>query len=57
MIEADHADAVVVGRALIANPDLVGRRQNGHPENEPWRELFYGPSAEGYADYPFLQTD
>ncbi|MFD9431983.1 alkene reductase [Streptomyces sp. NPDC060002] len=56
-IEADHADAVVVGRALIANPDLVERWQNGHPENEPRPELFYAPSAEGYTDYPFLQAD
>jgi 2,4-dienoyl-CoA reductase-like NADH-dependent reductase (Old Yellow Enzyme family) len=56
LIEADHADAVVVGRALIANPDLVERWQNGHPENEPRPELFYAPSAEGYTDYPFLQA-
>ncbi|MEU5637433.1 hypothetical protein ACH47C_40395 [Streptomyces rishiriensis] len=55
-IEADHADAVVVGRALIANPDLVARWQGGHPENEPRPELFYGPGAEGYTDYPFLET-
>lgn len=53
-IEADHADAVVVGRALIANPDLVERWQNGHAENEPRPELFYAPGAEGYTDYPFL---
>jgi 2,4-dienoyl-CoA reductase-like NADH-dependent reductase (Old Yellow Enzyme family) len=56
LIEADHADAVVVGRALIANPDLVERWQNGHPENEPRPELFYAPGAEGYTDYPFLQA-
>lgn len=55
-IEADHADAVVVGRALIANPDLVERWQGGHPENEPRPELFYGPGAEGYTDYPFLES-
>jgi 2,4-dienoyl-CoA reductase-like NADH-dependent reductase (Old Yellow Enzyme family) len=55
-IEADHADAVAVGRALIANPDLVERWQGGHPENEPRPELFYGPGAEGYTDYPFLEA-
>lgn len=55
-IEAGHADAVVVGRALIANPDLVERWQGGHPENEPRPELFYGPGAEGYTDYPFLEA-
>ncbi|TDT97893.1 2,4-dienoyl-CoA reductase-like NADH-dependent reductase (Old Yellow Enzyme family) [Streptomyces sp. 846.5] len=55
-IEADRADAVVVGRALIANPDLVERWQGGHPENEPRPELFYVPGPEGYTDYPSLQT-
>ncbi|MET8981400.1 alkene reductase [Streptomyces sp. NPDC004539] len=55
-IEADHADAVVVGRAIIANPDLVQRWRGGHPENEPRPELFYAPGAEGYTDYPFLET-
>ncbi|QEV21859.1 alkene reductase [Streptomyces alboniger] len=53
-IEADHADAVVVGRALIANPDLVERWRGGHPENESRPELFYTQGAEGYTDYPFL---
>lgn len=55
-IEADEADAVAVGRALIANPDLVERWQGGHPENEPRPELFYAPGGEGYTDYPFFQT-
>ncbi|MFI7406020.1 hypothetical protein ACIBW9_37080 [Streptomyces sp. NPDC049541] len=55
-IEAGHADAVAVGRALIANPDLVERWQGGHPENEPRPELFYGPGAEGYTDYPFHEA-
>ncbi|MGY1497053.1 alkene reductase [Streptomyces sp. QTS52] len=56
-IEADHADAVVVGRAIIANPDLVERWQGGHPENEPRPELFYVSGAEGYTDYPYLQAN
>jgi N-ethylmaleimide reductase len=51
-IEDGHADAVVVGRALIANPDLVERWHGGHPENEPRPELFYASVAEGYTDYP-----
>ena len=55
-IEADHADAVVVGRALIANPDLIERWQGGHPQNYLRQELFYAPGAEGYTDYPFLQA-
>jgi N-ethylmaleimide reductase len=57
LIDADHADAAVVGRALIANPDLVERWQNGYPENEPRPEHFYAPHAEGYTDYPFLAAN
>ncbi|GAA2253711.1 alkene reductase [Streptomyces ruber] len=56
LIEAAHADAVAVGRAVIANPDLVERWQGEHPENEPRPELFYAPGAEGYTDYPALRA-
>ncbi|MCI2236892.1 alkene reductase [Paenibacillus sp. TRM 82003] len=48
------ADAVAVGRMLIANPDLVERWAGGHPENEPNPATFYAPGATGYTDYPFL---
>jgi 2,4-dienoyl-CoA reductase-like NADH-dependent reductase (Old Yellow Enzyme family) len=48
------ADAVAVGRLAIANPDLVERWRNGHPENEPNPATFYGDGAEGYTDYPRL---
>ncbi len=33
LIDAAHADVVAVGRALIANPDLVERWAGQHPEN------------------------
>ncbi|GAA4812847.1 alkene reductase [Streptomyces ziwulingensis] len=56
LIEAAHADAVAVGRAVIANPDLVERWQGEHPENEPRPALFYTPGAEGYTDYPALRA-
>jgi 2,4-dienoyl-CoA reductase-like NADH-dependent reductase (Old Yellow Enzyme family) len=56
LIEAAHADAVAVGRAVIANPDLVERWQGEHPENEPRPALFYAPGAEGYTDYPALRA-
>ncbi|MGY1855788.1 alkene reductase [Modestobacter sp. SYSU DS0290] len=55
LIEAAHAEAVAVGRAAIANPDLVQRWQGEHPENEPNAALFYAAGAEGYTDYPTLQ--
>ena len=51
---AAHADAVAVGRAVIANPDLVERWRGQHPENEPNPATFYGTGPEGYTDYPTL---
>jgi len=56
LIEAAHADAVAVGRAVIANPDLVERWAGQHPENEPKAHLFYASGAEGYTDYPALRA-
>jgi 2,4-dienoyl-CoA reductase-like NADH-dependent reductase (Old Yellow Enzyme family) len=56
LIEASHADAVAVGRAVIANPDLVERWAGEHPENEPNAATFYAAGAEGYTDYPFLEA-
>jgi 2,4-dienoyl-CoA reductase-like NADH-dependent reductase (Old Yellow Enzyme family) len=56
LIEAAHAEAVAVGRAVIANPDLVERWAGEHPENEPKAHLFYANGAEGYTDYPFLEA-
>jgi N-ethylmaleimide reductase len=56
LIEAAHADAVAVGRAAIANPDLVERWAGEHPENEPKTHLFYASGAEGYTDYPTLKA-
>ncbi len=48
------ADAVVVGRPFLANPDLPRRWREGAELNEPNSETFYGGGAEGYTDYPFL---
>ena len=47
LIEAAHADVVAVGRAVIANPDLVERWQGEHPENAPNAATFYAAGAEG----------
>ncbi|MFT2816752.1 alkene reductase [Leifsonia sp. A12D58] len=54
LVEASHADAVAVGRLVIANPDLVERWQGSLLENEPNQSTFYGSGAEGYTDYPSL---
>ncbi|MGN6446571.1 alkene reductase [Amnibacterium sp.] len=56
LVEAAHADAVAVGRAVIANPDLVDRWRNEAPENAPRPEHFYTAGAEGYTDYPRLSA-
>lgn len=56
LVEESHADAVVVGRLAIANPDLVERWHGSHPENEPNPSTFYAEGAEGYTDYPRLSA-
>ncbi len=48
------ADAVVVGRQFLANPDLADRWRKGAELNEPDQATFYGGGAEGYTDYPTL---
>jgi 2,4-dienoyl-CoA reductase-like NADH-dependent reductase (Old Yellow Enzyme family) len=51
-----HADVVAVGRQVIANPDLVARWRDDRELNEPNPSTFYGPTAEGYTDYPALAS-
>lgn len=53
ILDEGLADAVVVGRPFLANPDLVRRWAEGLDENEPNPDTFYGGGAEGYTDYPF----
>lgn len=55
IVEDDLADASVVGRELIANPDLVRRWQEGLELNEPDSSTFYVGGAHGYTDYPFAE--
>ena len=52
LIEEGHADAIVVGRPAIANPDLARRWQEDLPLNTPDPLTFYTDGAEGYTDYP-----
>jgi N-ethylmaleimide reductase len=54
LISDAHAEAVAVGRLVIANPDLVERWSGEHPENVPNPATFYAAGAEGYTDYPAL---
>ena len=53
LMDSGRADAVSVGRQLIANPDLVRRWKDGLELNEPNAETFYGGGEVGYTDYPF----
>jgi N-ethylmaleimide reductase len=56
LIADGWADAVAAGRPVIANPDLVERWRRGSELNEPRPALFYGTTAEGYTDYPSLES-
>lgn len=53
IVEEGLADAAVVGRMLLANPDLVRRWREGLELNTPDMDTFYTPGAHGYIDYPF----
>jgi N-ethylmaleimide reductase len=46
--------AVAVGRAFLANPDLIDRLILGAELNEPDVATFYAPGPVGYIDYPTL---
>lgn len=59
LINDGHADAVVVGRATISNPDLALRWEKDLPLNEADATTFYGEGAHGaagYTDYPLYQS-
>jgi N-ethylmaleimide reductase len=49
-----QADLIAMGRAFLANPDLVERLRGGQPLNAPDPDTFYTPGAQGYTDYPAL---
>jgi N-ethylmaleimide reductase len=46
--------AAAVGRAFLANPDLIDRLRMGAELNEPDVATFYAPGPSGYIDYPTL---
>lgn len=56
MLEQGVIDAVAFGRDFIANPDLVARLASDAALNPQRPELFYGGGAEGYTDYPLLDS-
>jgi 2,4-dienoyl-CoA reductase-like NADH-dependent reductase (Old Yellow Enzyme family) len=54
IVEDGHADAVAIGRPIIANPDLVADWSEGRAANAADRRTSYGPDARGFNDYPAL---
>jgi N-ethylmaleimide reductase len=54
LLQQGLGELIAFGREFIANPDLVERFRLGSPLNEQRPETYYGPSAEGYTDYPTL---
>ncbi|MCG8928216.1 alkene reductase [Lentzea sp. CC55] len=52
LVDTGQADAVAVGRAAIANPDLPRRWRADRPEASPDQATFYTGGATGYTDYP-----
>lgn len=55
-VASGHADLIAYGKPFIANPDLVARLMANAPLNTPNQATFYGGGAEGYTDYPTLET-
>ena len=51
-IAADIGDFIGFGQALMANPDLDRRFQNGWQLERPKLDTYYTQGAEGYTDYP-----
>lgn len=51
---AAGADLISLGRAFLANPDLVERFRRGAPLNPVRTEHWYGGGELGYTDYPVL---
>jgi N-ethylmaleimide reductase len=52
MMADDLGDAIVVGRAVLANPDLVRRWREGLDQNEVDFSTLYSEGSLGYTDYP-----
>ncbi|MEU9991455.1 alkene reductase [Streptomyces sp. NPDC048045] len=55
LLADDLADLVAYGQTFISNPDLPARFASHAPLAEARPDLFYGPDAAGYTDYPPLE--
>lgn len=57
VVETGKADMVSFARMFLANPDLPERFEANAELNEPDSDTFYGGGAEGYTDYPFMESE
>ena len=55
-IARGDCDAVSFGKLFIANPDLPERFRENAELNTPDAQTFYSHEAQGYVDYPALQS-
>src|SRR6185369_958216 len=56
IVAAGEADAVAFGKLFISNPDLPKRFALRAPLAEWKSDLFYTDGANGYTDYPSLES-
>jgi N-ethylmaleimide reductase len=55
-VDSGIAEAIAFGRFFISNPDLPDRIKAGIKLNPYDRATFYGGTAKGYTDYPFMNS-
>ena len=55
-VRSGRADLIAFGKLFIANPDLPERLRTAAPLNAWDQKTFYGGGAEGYTDYPVVET-
>ncbi len=55
-LDGGVADAIAFGRPFLANPDLPHRLELDAPLNPDIMANWYSRGAEGYTDYPTLET-
>ena len=56
-LEQGWADLIGFGRPFIANPDLPYRLQFNLPLNEVIPDTYFGGTARGYTDYPYITQE
>ena len=54
-IADETGNLIAIGRAFIANPDLVYRLKHDKPLTKYQRDTFYTSEPEGYTDYPLYE--